>query len=99
MMGKDASHVLKALGKSEAIELLKTLEESEDGLGFNQVKNELGTDSKTLTRRLDELGELGMTEKRDDSKYHITSLGSRVLELALEIEGEVNNFRSNNLVQ
>jgi len=98
-MGKNASGVLKALGKAEAVELLKKLENSESGLGFNQLKKKLNTDAKTLTRRLDELGDLGITEKRDDSNYHITPLGSRVLELALNIESEVSEFSSNNLVQ
>lgn len=98
-MSHDASHVLKALGKTEAVHLLEVLNDSDNGLGFNQIKKELRTDSKTLTRRLDELGQFGITKKRDDSKYYITPLGIRVLELALEIGNEVDNFRSDHLVQ
>lgn len=96
-MSRDASQVLKALGKSEAINLLRTLDDLDSGLGFNQLKSELKTDAKTLTRRLDELGELELTEKGDDSNYHITSKGRRVLELAQRIEDEVKNNRRSNI--
>ena len=98
-MSLSASTVHKALGKSEAINLLKTLDKSDNGSGFNELKNELKTDSKTLTRRLDELGELGMIEKGEDSKYHITPLGSQVLELALEIVSKINNSEVNDVIQ
>lgn len=98
-MSPDASQVLKALGKSEAINLLRTLDNSEEGIGFNQLKIGLNTDAKTLTRRLDELGRLGFTKKGDDSNYHITPEGRRVLELTQRIEDEVNNNRRSNIAQ
>lgn len=96
-MDRNASQILKALGKSEAINLLRTLDNSDKGLGFNQLKKELKTDAKTLTRRLDELGELELTEKSADSNYHITSRGRRVLELSREIKNEIKNNRRTNV--
>lgn len=98
-MGESASYILKTLGKSEAVDLLQILKKSDGGVGFNQIKNKLKTDPKTVTRRIDELVDLGIIKKRDNSNYDITPLGHRVLELALEIETEVNDFESNNLAQ
>lgn len=98
-MGENTSFILKTLGKSEAIDLLQILKNAENGLGFNQIKNKLETDPKTVTRRIGELEDLEIIKKKDDSNYHITPLGNRVLELAVEIEREVNNFESNNIAQ
>lgn len=98
-MSPDASQVLKALGKSEAMNLLRALDDANDGLRFNQLKGMLNTDAKTLTRRVDELGRFGLTEKGEDSKYHLTPHGRRVLELAHRIEDEVRNDRRSNVAQ
>ena len=81
--------VIKVLGKSHTVDLLKLLKANKDGVQFNQMKNALSIDAKTVTRRLRELQDIGLVEGRrgnSSSVYWITSSGIRVLELLLKIE-------------
>jgi DNA-binding HxlR family transcriptional regulator len=88
-MDIDTSQILRSLGKAEAIAVLRVLRDG--GYGFNEIKDEVKTDPKTLARRLDDFTELGIVEKKEDSNYHLTESGDKILALAERMESTLSS--------
>lgn len=80
--------ILKIIGKKGSKEILDALKR-EDEEYYSDLEEELGLNSRTLTRRLAELEEIGLLERQvlDNRrvKYHLTLKGEKVKEKIQEL--------------
>ncbi len=80
--------ILKIIGKKGSKEILDALKR-EDEEYYSDLEEELGLNSRTLTRRLAELEEIGLLERQvlDNRRvnYHLTLKGEKVKEKIQEL--------------
>ena len=71
--------LLRILSKSKMLHVIYAFGTIKDGLRFSEIKKSSQTDSTTLTRRLSELEDIGIIERKELSKnstaveYHVTN--------------------------
>ena len=79
LASKRIQELLRILSKSKMLHVIYVFGTIKDGLRFSEIKKSSQTDSTTLTRRLSELEDIGIIERKELCKnstaveYHVTN--------------------------
>lgn len=81
--------VLQQLGKSKAIDVLRSVVEAgEGGVHFTDIRSETNLNANMVNQRIKDLRHTDLIEKGPNrtSPYRATARGEKVLEIAEELE-------------
>jgi DNA-binding IclR family transcriptional regulator len=72
------SQLTRALGRAHAVDILRALGASSDGLPFNTIRRLTEADSRSTAAILREFTRLGIAEK-ESGRYRLSPIGTKVL--------------------